>query len=327
MPSHNDVMGQGVAYDYSAFGEEFQYSSAIEFAVSPHFDGVARIGFPAGMLDVLLANTKYLNNSDRNKILVCFGGAISKRKEMVGPFFSGRGLSEKLEMPLISFSDPTLKLDKYIQIGWYTGYKGRLNVAAEIASLLNSVADRYNCEFLFVGGSAGGFGIMNTLRGVVRPSVAIIWNPQTAIWRYWPSHVNAYLKAAFSLSETPVDRDDARILLDRKGVHAEVRSKDIANHMVLYCQNRQDKHVDNHMKPFLSTGTFFRSGKDWYKAAGGRCLIWLGRWGRGHAPLPPNLTIALASIWKAGGGLAEMRSYLSEAMPPPVSPDSNSESI
>ena len=135
-------------------------------------------GFPVDIY------TSGLKNSYQKKILVIFSGAISKRENKSAPFFSGKNIAKTLDLPLIAISDPTLALSKSLSLSWYAGNEYFKNISVVINNLLKNIQNKYDAELLLVGGSGGGFAVLDQLSLFREPSKkvkALIWNPQTNI--------------------------------------------------------------------------------------------------------------------------------------------------
>ncbi|MFN3313503.1 MAG: hypothetical protein ACK46Q_08560 [Hyphomonas sp.] len=292
-----------MAYDYSGY-KHFTDINDVKQISAPS-DGVYRIGTVGRKLDVLLENFDGKNSITR--CLVVFSGAVHKRESKMGPFFSGRKLSGKVSIPTICISDPTLELDDQLSIGWYAGYRGRTDIRSEVASVLNDFGERFGCEFMIIGGSAGGFAALNISPLINAKCCILAFNPQTDISRYWPSHVSRYLSVASGLRvEIASPREAAAIFGDLE-IKPDLSYEDLeaTEHRILYVQNAHDNHVSKHLKPFIRNGHFSETNKNTFISARGGINVWIGDWGDGHAPLPGEDVIALVELWKTGGGPQE----------------------
>ena len=124
-------------------------------------------GFPVDIY------TSGLKNLHQKKILVIFSGAISKRENKSAPFFSGKNIAKTLDLPLIAISDPTLALSKSLSLSWYAGNEYFKNISVVINNLLKNIQNKYDTELLLVGGSGGGFAVLNQLSLFGQPSKKI----------------------------------------------------------------------------------------------------------------------------------------------------------
>ncbi|MDA9816129.1 hypothetical protein N9C75_03635 [Alphaproteobacteria bacterium] len=121
-------------YNHSKFGKEIYLSSFPEEI----FDGVYHLqntNYPP--LDILVEGLE--NHLEQKNFLVCLHGA-KDRSKYTGPFFEGKNLAKKCSLPLLSFSDPSLKLDHDLRIGWHAGtrnYPFLPNIYANIITSLS----------------------------------------------------------------------------------------------------------------------------------------------------------------------------------------------
>lgn len=67
-------------------------------------------------LDISIKNLDALLKSKQHTVLVNFAGAVTNRKENTSIYFQGEGIAKELNLPIISISDPTFKLDSKIKL-------------------------------------------------------------------------------------------------------------------------------------------------------------------------------------------------------------------
>ena len=82
-------------------------------------NGIYHIDCDSQSIDFLVDG---IDSFDEKKgFLVCFSGAVTNRECKYAPFFSGLNIAKKLEMPIISISDPSLSISNDCNLAWYAG--------------------------------------------------------------------------------------------------------------------------------------------------------------------------------------------------------------
>ncbi|MGP5224010.1 heparinase II/III domain-containing protein [Psychrobacter aquimaris] len=288
-------------------------------------------GFPVDIY------TSGLKNSYQKKILVIFSGAISKRENKSAPFFSGKNIAKTLDLPLIAISDPTLALSKSLSLSWYAGNEYFKNISVVINNLLKNIQNKYDAELLLVGGSGGGFAVLDQLSLFREPSKkvkALIWNPQTNILNYHLNYVQQYIFISFpsdikAMRHVKDYRDlklsDCKDILEKHKIRYDVSKFKIDDAInLLYLQNVSDDHVDKHTKPFIEgCNNLVNSNELIITNKTSNINVLLGSWGEGHAVPPMHLILsALDSISTSSSSNSAKR--LIEAYPTYFFTDANS---
>lgn len=258
-------------------------------------------GFP---IDIY---TSGLENSYQKKILVIFSGAISKRENKSAPFFSGKNIAKTLDLPLIAISDPTLALSKSLSLSWYAGNEYFNNIPVIINNFLKNIQNRYDTELILVGGSGGGFAVLDQLSLFGKPAKkvkALIWSPQTNILNYHLNYLQQYIFVSFpsdikAMRHVKDYRDlklsDCKYILQKHRIRYDISKFKINDAIdLLYLQNVSDDHVDKHAKPFIEgCNKLVNSDKLAITNKTSNLNVLLGSWGEGHA-VPPMHLILLA---------------------------------
>ncbi len=93
------------------------WGSVEEFIAAPAWaNGVHVVMLPSGAhIDLMLRGDFEAIPPDRG-VPVVLSGAVSKREGLPGPFFSGIGLGQSLDSPVVAISDPTLTVDSMLQL-------------------------------------------------------------------------------------------------------------------------------------------------------------------------------------------------------------------
>ncbi|MGW8629727.1 hypothetical protein ACWGMV_31665, partial [Streptomyces albidoflavus] len=280
----------------------------------PDIDAVIRSGFPEDGIyqikqdgvqyfDVLIRNTHKLSEADN--LIVCFNGAVSSRGTKKGPFFSGLSITEGLDVPCIFISDPSLDLPEKITLGWYGGNEYQPNLQLNIIGLLNAIAQAYELKLLLIGGSGAGYSVLSITQRLVTGSLALVWNPQTSISKYFHHFVERYLRAAFptkfgemarrfpTLARNKVQFNE-KVLASTGITHSLTEKGNEVHNPIIYLQNRHDWHVENHANPYLS------NWNEWNRVAPAVFLndskkigLVMGDWGSDHAVPPKALLLSL----------------------------------
>lgn len=230
--------------------------------------------------------------------LVVFGGAVTNRKKRGGggPFFSGMKVSEELEMPLVSVSDPTLELSDTIGLAWYAGNQRIRKLPEFIAETLDGISETSGKKLILVGGSGGGFACLLISSLMQHSANVIVWNPQTSIPEYFPNATKEYLQTAFPSCRGKLRKewkykerrkDVVYDVLSDEGVMYSVPLRGLKAEKVIYFQNLTDWHMEKHCGRLFSEVKIQRGGKE--KLIAGGVSLYLGDWGDGHAPIPREL--------------------------------------
>lgn len=254
-------------------------------------DGTQYIPVESDALPVLFKGFEP-NKEDTKHFLVTFSGAVSGRKEKSPPFFSGNHLSEELGLPLLAFSDPTLKMSDEIGLAFYAGNENCPQLAIGIAKLIDDISAQYKMTPILVGGSGGGFASLNVSRHCkCKPSLCV-WNPQTKISEYDKTHVDEYLRVAFPSRYMPGGDVKAKAvnILNYFGVQNSVVGWNGLGNIV-YLQNRSDWHLKAHLSPFLDSISATPQGRSTFINERLNAGVFVGEWGDGHIP-PPREMIA-----------------------------------
>lgn len=268
--------------------------------------GVFQFNDLTSVLNFYIKNFEGVKKSSHKKLLVGFGGALSSRDpNTVGPFFSFMNIASDLDIPLLSFSDSSLYLDKEIKLAWYTGGTGYRKQQIRIAQIIEAVCKRYELEPILCGGSGGGFASLAISSFLRIEHSCLVWNPQTSIQKYFNRYVNDYIKVCY-----PNFKSRSRITqfnqIEKYGIVHDVTSTAINPKMkLIYLQNITDEfHVENHCIPFINKQGFTKAasvandGK--FKYFKGPHQLVLGcDWGKGHVPPEKDLLLyALGSFVK-----------------------------
>lgn len=225
-------------------------------------------------------------------VMVVFSGAITNRQKRTPPFASGRNLAPGLGVPLIAISDPTLSLDRTMNIGWYAG-TAMHDVQSAVDDLLQPLATRLAGDLWLVGGSAGGFAALDMAHRLGRHCSAFVWNPQTSITEYLPNYAKKFAKIAFPRLGGQLQAPDWKQRLRQEarswGRRVELISDVVpaqAPHRMLYLQGVDDWHMQSHCAPYLKEHGYARRAPGIWTRGEDRC-IWIAETGEGHTPPAP----------------------------------------
>ncbi|MFJ5954532.1 hypothetical protein ACIQC5_01085 [Paenarthrobacter sp. NPDC092416] len=236
--------------------------------------------------------------SNNTALPVFFTGAVDKRSEKTGPFFSGRSLAQRAGCGFVAISDPTLNLDSSLGLAWYAGSRDQ-DVQGKITTLLAKIADLYSRELLLIGGSGGGFAALYFGYQLGDKCSVLAWNPQTDIFKYSPSASKAYFESAFgsqivSALQAPRWEDPTKEFLDEFQITYDLMGlaeDGTPPRRVLIFQNASDWHVGHHLAPFISTAGFRHMGRGVHEKDKLRLAV-LRDFGVDHAPLPSTAVLA-----------------------------------
>ncbi|WP_347460836.1 hypothetical protein ABEF79_15565 [Acinetobacter sp. ANC 7454] len=262
---------------------KYEHSNIQGFLNSLTIDGIHSIELSEIPLDILIKNSHAISKGEY--IVVSFTAAML-RKGNLAPFFSLSSISEELNLPLISFSDPTMSLSKQITLGWYGGNKYYKNLPILIAQICDEIIEKTGKKLLFVGGSGGGFASLNIqdLMKKFDKTMALVWNPQTDLIAYSKKAVSDYLKVAFGIQ---VDDSNLKSEIDSK-------TKNILKHnpnlnRVILMDGYDVRHIRD-LKVYFNN--ILDAEKENNRLLIDKTLICFGDWGRfgdGHSQPPSTL--------------------------------------
>ena len=284
LPS-KDTFKRQKSYDpYILHQPVIKYNTVKEFLNTNVLqDGIHQICIAENQyLDVCIKGLSLLKNNDKilEYILVGFNGAVSNRAGKRAPFFSGLGVSSRLNIPIISISDPTLTLDENLPLAWYAGNEDCKELPRLISEVLDSIALNLNLKLLLFGGSGGGFAALSQATLLSTESIVFVWNPQTSIEHYVEEYVDQYDSIAFST---------ARKIQLTKNIFKENVLHDVCinsvndNIQLLYMQNQSDWHMISHTNPYISNMQLVQYGDTTFISENGKHVFYFGSWGDGHA--------------------------------------------
>lgn len=286
----------------------YKFSSVDSFLASSFMEGgVYRVKDDGGEIEFFWSGER---GARKRSVLVNFGGAVTNRKIKTPPFFSGLGISKEMDLPILSFSDPTLKLDDEINLAWYAGNECQENLPDKIAKILDGLARRLDMKLVLFGGSGGGFACLVVSLYMQCPASILVWNPQTSISKYSKRFVEKYLEVAFPNVKVEDVEGGCLAALENAGVLHRVKKKNFNDRVkIVYLQNLSDAHTQRHCAPFFCGDSLSRV-KNRTFLAGGDALLYLGDWGSGHQPPPRKMMSYALCRLAEGAGLDSLVSGL-----------------
>ncbi|MDO8152298.1 DUF6270 domain-containing protein [Isoptericola sp. b408] len=293
LPNGIPTLAREADYDYSQFGKCFGGSSGDLGPLSIDQDGLYRLGDQSAPIDLLVSNAEALHDERAGRtLLVVLGGLVGQRRQLKGPFFSGRETARLTGLPTVSISDPSLALGSDVSIGWYLGHKYRNTVPQEIAELMDVISERFGVEILLMGGSGGGFACLNIAQYMRRGVSGIVLNPQTSVSRYALGHVNDYLSAATGRPTKAETAEEAEQILNDLGLAHDITNGSWSKDDFLIAQNASDWHVQAHLEPLMINGQWHIHEDRAYVDRSRGLTVYTRNWGEGHANFPDRSTMA-----------------------------------
>jgi len=256
---------------------EFSYASVAAFEATRALEGgihsVMAAGWPIDL---------YVDIKPGCPVVFFFNGAKIRTDDLKLPFFAGLRVLPPGEVSRIYINDPSLYLEKTLSLGWYAGSR-HLRLQEVLPRIIqHTIAVAHPGKVMFTGGSGGGFASLYYAR-LFPDSLAVVWNPQTNILRFYSEHIQDYGKAAFGLQSLASTEALLPNLVetDLCSLYASAAQQ----HYVLYLQNRSDDfHVRHHLIPFLADivpacgeEPEFRSGMVRHGL-----YVHAAQWGEGH---------------------------------------------
>lgn len=259
-------------------------------------DGVHVIdAHPGPALEVLIRD---VNEEPTDLSLpVFFTGAVDKRSEKIGPFFSGSGLSEQGGFGFVSISDPSLSLGSSLGLAWYAGNQYQ-DVQGNITGILKKISDIFGRELVLVGGSGGGFAALYFGFQLADRCSVLAWNPQTDIFKYNPTAVKGYFSTAYSERASAAVNSPSWENPTKEVLASEPITYDLCSpepgwgrpRRLLVMQNASDWHVPHHLAPFLRSVGFRHMGRGVYETDVHHMAV-IADFGLDHAPLPAQAVL------------------------------------
>lgn len=299
-------------YDYEQFGGVTIFEPDDEDFSRLEDNGVYRVTNEGHSIDFFANGIS--EAKDTGVILVCFGGALRQRDGVAGPFFSGRGLRSRVKVPFIGISDPILERCPDLLLSWYAGCPASNGLPRTIARHLDAIADHYGCRLILVGGSGGGFAVLNVQQHLNARVRSLIWNPQTNISKYRVAEVAKYIRAISGKDSEVTSSEEASLLLKGLGVSFDVTKAAMKNGEVIYLQNDGDNHVKHHMRPLMKRGNWQEVGERIWHEENRNIFVALTQWGKGHVAMPKkDITASLIAIKNEKSSLDVIRAAQSSS--------------
>lgn len=245
--------------------------------------------------------TKGFNSSTKkaSPILVMFSGAIKREDNTFPPFFSGRGLSDEVRLPLVSISDPSLTANKNLALGWYAGNERIPDLQVIISRILTHFQKIQNSRLILIGGSGGGFAAAVQANLIKNNVHALIWNPQTNISTYHQPAVHQYIKSGFSQIDDNFSNDipyNSATRLSKHNIIYDLKlQKRNINNLIVYLQNHSDSHLQKHLKPYSAKFSWDKVSKNLFQSKSNQ-ILHISNWGEGHVPPPKEKIKQIISI-------------------------------
>lgn len=227
-------------------------------AFAPHTDeGASRYRHfytPDRPLDALLIN----KGSDT--LVVHLHGATDRSTTTL-PRFERLATIAQEDVTSLFFSDPTLHVHEAIQLTWYTGWEG-VDVQQHIADWAKQTARTLGIKNIIIAGSSGGGFASLQISALIPGSWALPMNPQTSIHKYYVGGdpnvrgiQRAYIRRVHpEIAEGPIDQMDLTpdwtLKLGDEVSTLRRYSKPVDN-QILFVQNTNDWHYEQHWLPFL----------------------------------------------------------------------------
>jgi len=276
--------------------------------------GITRIGQGDGRVEFLSENLCPATLSPSHFFLVCFSGAMTNRANVTAPLFSGVSIARRLGLPLLSFADPVVSNHKNVTLAWYAGGTGGTDHPQHVAAVIDLIATQSGRIPLLIGGSGGGFAVLNAMQHMAVPSRAVIWNPQTLISAYHREAVSTYVAAAFP-TEVPADDTSLHEILESARVQQDVRGVTLQSpSCLLYLQNESDPHVKTHLSPLVIQGEWITYSAQIQVSLDRRLIVGMGNWGYGHAVPPPDLMDAAIELMTQDSGTMDPMDFVPDPM-------------
>ncbi|MGA6128340.1 MULTISPECIES: hypothetical protein [unclassified Microbacterium] len=231
---------------------------------------------PGGVLDGALLR------QDSDTLIVTFHGLLDRQRFQIPRFERARS-TEPFGTSCLYWADPSLWLDPKLKLAWFTGIR-EIDLFQRLADLSTVIAAQVGASrVIFTGSSGGGFAALQ-VSALVPGSTALVFNPQTAIYRYLTSTQRRYLANCLpevlndSSPESFDFSDDWSAAFDDR-YSAVRRYAEPTGTRVFYHSNTLDWHDQEHRQPFESVANASETA---------RVTLFTYEQGGGHQPPSPG---------------------------------------
>ena len=174
-------------------GPVVQYATINDLRPAQMADGRFALTLDTGRFECL-----YCGKPDAKRLFILLSGAINPQKE-TWPRFNRWSWHKRFPGAVLNIADPTIGLvPQDLQIGWYLGTE-KYDWTRSMATLVRTFAADLGIltdKIIAYGSSAGGFAAIR-LAAALGDATAVAINPQTNIFKYYPSYVETLLQTAF----------------------------------------------------------------------------------------------------------------------------------
>lgn len=228
-----------------------------------------------------------LVNKDSDVLVVYLHGATFRKKTRL-PRFERLATLSKENVSSMYFSDPTMHRHDRVMLGWYTGWQG-VDVQQHIADWAMSAAHQIGAKHIVVAGASGGGFASLQVSALIPDSVCLTFNPSTKIHEYYtngdPTIRGAqrdYIRYVHpemivgKIDSMDLDPDWTETLGDE--VSAIRRYGKPIQNWVLFVNNINDWHIEQHFEPFMESA----------QQGGNTDRIQVLEYEMGHGHFPPK---------------------------------------
>lgn len=236
---------------------------------------------PGHHLDALLVNKK-------SDVLIVYLHGATFRKRTRLPRFERLATLSQEDVSSMYFSDPTMYRHERVMLGWYTGWKG-VDVQQHIADWAMIAAQEIGAKHIVVAGASGGGFAALQVSGLIPDSICLTFNPSTKIHEYYtngdPGIRGAqrdYIRYVHpevvvgKIDSMDLDPDWTTNLGDE--VSAIRRYGKPVSNWVLFVNNINDWHIEQHFDPFMESA----------RQGGNTNRIQVLEYEMGHGHFPPK---------------------------------------
>lgn len=302
-------MSEFINYDYWK-QEVYRRNTIEEFVNNIFANGIHSLWLNEELpIDILIKDSQLLDANEY--IMLSFNGAVARNNNFA-PFFAFSGISEKIKLPLIAFSDPTLSMSKGIGLSWYAGNEHYPNLPEVLAGICDRIIEVTGKKLLLVGGSGGGFAALNiqTLMKLKLQTKLVVWNPQTDLIAYSQDTVIHYMNTAYPSSPVKANKNNLVDFVENR-INYKITHDQTPSRLIL-----MDGYDYNHIRDLkLSFGKIenYMSLKNLIKIDNTTlCFGDWGRFGDGHLPLPRDVAAKIISEVSKGSDYEYVDAVLNE---------------
>ncbi|TDM34381.1 alpha/beta hydrolase family protein [Macrococcoides canis] len=191
----------------------------------------------------------YVSIKDINKPTVVFSNAAYNMDQSTPPFFMRKSWNKELDYNCIYIDDLTVHNNE-LNVGWGIGNKTH-HFLKDYSSIIKKITRELNIsdeKVFYFGSSAGGYMSIQ-LATLHSNSTAIVNNPQTDVFRYYPNTIKKLCDTIFPQADSYEIYEKYK---ERLSLVESFRINDNIPRIFLLQNSKCKNDMEMHMEPFIT---------------------------------------------------------------------------